>query len=201
MKKFLVFLVLFVLLTSWSYTPPRRVLYIGDSLTCAAGGWQDQVSKHFGYQSLNLAKGGVRTDYMRTTMNACFKKDSAFSKVFIYGGCNDAFSMVDLQGAVNNIQMMVDSCNRRGIEPIVIVGFNPAQVTTKTVYDAETTKRCVGRYIEFQKLMVKEKTGLKNCKIIPMDTTMFYSDTWDGIHFAPSGHKKFSTWVINNMEK
>ena len=200
MKKIFLFLLAIVLLTSLTYkTPPRRVLYIGDSLTCAAGGWQDQVSKHFGYQSLNLSKGGVRTDYMRSTLNTCFKTDSAFTRVFIYGGCNDAFSYVDLQGAVNNIQAMVDSCNRRGIEPIVIVGFNPAQVTTKTVYDSETTKRCVGRYIEFQKLMVKEKTGLKNCKIIPMDTTMVYSDTWDGIHFAPSGHKKFSNWVIEHL--
>lgn len=200
MKKFFLFLLAIVLLTSLTYkTPPRRVLYIGDSLTCAAGGWQDQVSKHFGYQSLNLSKGGVRTDYMRSTLNTCFKTDSAFTRVFIYGGCNDAFSMVDLQGAVNNIQAMVDSCNRRGIEPIVIVGFNPAQVTTKTVYDAATTKRCVGRYIEFQKLMVKEKTGLKNCKIIPMDTTMFYSDTGDGIHFAASGHRKFSKWVIEHL--
>lgn len=200
MKKIFLFLLAIVLLTSLTYkTPPRRVLYIGDSLTCAAGGWQDQVSKHFGYQSLNLSKGGVRTDYMRSTLNTCFKTDSAFTRVFIYGGCNDAFSMVDLQGAVNNIQAMVDSCNRRGIEPIVIVGFNPAQVTTKTVYDAATTKRCVGRYIEFQKLMVKEKTGLKNCKIIPMDTTMFYSDTGDGIHFAASGHRKFSKWVIEHL--
>ena len=200
MKKIFLFLLAIVLLTSLTYkTPPRRVLYIGDSLTCATGGWQDQVSKHFGYQSLNLSKGGVRTDYMRSTLNTCFKTDSAFTRVFIYGGCNDAFSMVDLQKSVDNIQVMVDSCNRRGIEPIVIVGFNPAQVTTRTVYDAATTKRCVGRYIEFQKLMVKEKTGLKNCKIIPMDTTMFYSDTWDGIHFAPSGHKKFSNWVIEHL--
>lgn len=157
MKKIFLFLLAFVLLTSLSYkTPPRRVLYIGDSLTCAAGGWQDQVSKHFGYQSLNISKGGVRTDYMRSVLNTCFKTDSAFTRVFIYGGCNDAFSLVDLQKSVDNIQAMVDSCNRRGIEPVVIVGFNPAQVTTKTVYDEATTKRCVGRYIEFQKLMVKE---------------------------------------------
>lgn len=200
MKKIFLFLLAFVLLTSLSYkTPPRRVLYIGDSLTCAAGGWQDQVSKHFGYQSLNISKGGVRTDYMRSVLNTCFKTDSAFTRVFIYGGCNDAFSLVDLQKSVDNIQAMVDSCNRRGIEPVVIVGFNPAQVTTKTVYDEATTKRCVGRYIEFQKLMVKEKTGLKNCIIIPMDTTMVYSDTGDGIHFAASGHRKFAKWVIEHL--
>ena len=198
MKKVLFIVLSIIFLTSFD-VPPVRVLYIGDSLTCAAGGWQDQVSKHFAYQSVNLAKGGVRTDYMKQVLLTQLKKDSAFNTVFILGGCNDAFSLVDLQGAVNNIQMMVDTCNSRGIRPVVIVGFNPAQVTTKTVYDEATTKRCVGRYIQFQKLMVDPKTGLKNCHIIPMDTTMVYKDTWDGIHFAPSGHKKFSQWVINHM--
>jgi lysophospholipase L1-like esterase len=201
MKKILLFFVLLVILSSWSFVPPIRVLYIGDSLTCAQGGWQDKVSKHFAYQSVNLSKGGVRTDYMRLTINEYFKRDSSFAQVFIYGGCNDAFAYVNLQGSVNNIQMMVDSCNRRGIRPVVIVGFNPTQVTTKTVYDEQTRVRSVNRYIEFQKLMVDEKTGLKNCKIIPMDTTMFYKDTWDGIHFAPSGHQKLSDWVIKHMEK
>jgi lysophospholipase L1-like esterase len=199
MKKLLLFLSL-VLLTSFS-TPPLRVLFVGDSLTCARGGWQDQVCKHNGFQSVNISVGGVRTDYMKNALNNYLKKDSSFSYVFIYGGCNDAFSYVNLQGSVNNIQAMVDTCNKRKITPVVIVGFNPAQVTTRTVYDEATTKRCVGRYIEFQKLMVHPETGLKNCKIIPMDTTMVYSDTGDGIHFGASGHRKFSQWVINHLNE
>lgn len=198
MKNLLLVVLSIIFLTSFD-VPPIRVLFVGDSLTCARGGWQDQVCKHFGYQSTNISVGGVRTDYMKNALNNHLKKDSSFSYVFIYGGCNDAFAYVDLQGSVNNIQKMVDSCNRRKIIPVVIVGFNPAQVTTRTVYDEATTKRCVGRYIQFQKLMVHPETGLKNCKIIPMDTTMVYSDTGDGIHFGASGHRKFSQWVIQNL--
>ena len=52
MKKVFLFLMCFVLFTSFS-TPPLRVLFIGDSLTCLSGGWQDVVSKHYGYQSVN----------------------------------------------------------------------------------------------------------------------------------------------------
>ena len=197
MKKLFLFLWL-VLFTSFS-TPPLRVLFVGDSLTCARGGWQDQVCKHNGFQSVNISVGGVRTDYMKNALNNYLKKDSSFSYVFIYGGCNDAFSYVNLQGSVNNIQMMVDSCNRRKIIPVVIVGFNPAQVMVKTVYDETITVRSRNRYIEFQKLLVDGKTGLKNCKIVPMDTTMVYGDTWDGIHFAPNGHKKIANLVIKNL--
>jgi lysophospholipase L1-like esterase len=180
-------------------TPPLRVLFIGDSLTCYTGGWQDQVCNHFGYQSVNKSVGGKRTEWMRVTLNDYLKKDSTFTYCFIYGGCNDAYSYVNLQGAVNNIQMMVDSCNRMGIKPIIIVGYDPAKVSIKTIYDVETTKRCRNRYIEFQKLMINSETGLKNCKIIPKDTTINYSDSGDGIHLGSNGQKKFAKWVINHM--
>jgi lysophospholipase L1-like esterase len=138
---------------------------------------------------------------MRLTLNEHLKRDSSFTYCFIYGGCNDAYSYVNLQGAVNNIQMMVDSCNRRGIKPIVIVGYDPAKVSIKTVYDATTTKRCRERYIEFQKLMIHPETGLKNCKIIPKDTTVTFQDAGDGIHLGGNGQKKFANWVINHLNQ
>jgi lysophospholipase L1-like esterase len=200
MKKVFLFLMCFVLLTSFS-TPPLRVLFIGDSLTCYTGGWQDQVCRYFGYQSVNRSVGGKITEWMRLTLNEHLKRDSAFTYCFIYGGCNDAYSYVNLQGAVNNIQMMVDSCNRRGIKPIVIVGYDPAKVSIKTVYDAATTKRCRERYVEFQKLMVHPETGLKNCKIIPKDTTVTFQDAGDGIHLGGNGQRKFANWVINHLNQ
>ena len=198
MKKIVLLLLSVVLLTSFS-TPPLRVLFIGDSLTCYTGGWQDMVSKHFGYQSLNKSSGGKRTDWMRLSLNDHLKRDSMFTSVFIYGGCNDAFSYVNLQGAVNNIQMMVDSCNRRGIRPIVIVGYDPIKVMVRTVYGTETTDRCRARYVEFQKLMVDPKTGLKNCLIIPKDTSVTFKDAGDGVHVSLSGQKKFADWVIKHL--
>lgn len=198
MRKIVLLLLSVVLLTSFS-TPPLRVLYIGDSLTCLRGGWQDVVSKHFGYQSLNLASGGKRTEWMRNTLNEVLKKDSSFSYVFIYGGCNDAFAYVNLQGAVNNVQTMVDSCNRRGIKPVVIVGYDPNKVMIKTVYGDEITIRARSRYNEFQKLLIHPETGVKNCVIIPKDTTVTFKDAGDGVHVNAYGQKKFADWVIKNL--
>lgn len=198
MKTLLLLTLSIFFLTSFD-VPPLRVLFIGDSLTCYTGGWQDQVCKHFGFQSVNKSVGGKRTEWMRYSLNDYLKKDSTFTYCFIYGGCNDAYSYVNLQGAVNNIQMMVDSCNRMGIKPIVIVGYDPSKVSIKTIYDDETTKRCRNRYVEFQRLMIHSETGLKNCKIIPKDTTITYSDSGDGIHLGSNGQKKFANWVIKHM--
>ena len=194
MKKLFLILISFLLL---SHTTPKKVLYIGDSLTCYKGGWQDQVSKEFGYSSSNISKGGKRTSWMLTTLKEHLKTNNNYDKVFIYGGCNDAYSHVTLTSAVTNIQEMVDLCIKYKIEPIVVVGYDPNLVQTKTSYDAKTTKFHRDRYVELQELMVKH---LVNCKIVKMDTTVTRKDSDDGIHLKASGHKKFSNWVINQLK-
>jgi hypothetical protein len=40
---------------------------------------------------------------------------------------------------------------------------------------------------------------LKNCKIIPVDTTITYADTGDGIHMGGNGHKKLAQCVIKHQ--
>jgi lysophospholipase L1-like esterase len=190
--------ILFLILTSFSFksTPPMRVLFVGDSLTCNDYGWQYQVAKHCGNSYTNVSVGGKRLEWMKHRLDQQLKTDSLYSKVFIYGGCNDAFCYVDLKQSLKLTQMMVDTCNRRGIQPIVVLGFDPAKVTTKSVYDDATTRRCVARYVDLQKMMANE---LKNCKIIPVDSTIKYSDTWDGIHMSNTGHKKLAQWIINHL--
>lgn len=195
MKKILIILLSLLL---FSYTNPKKVLYIGDSLTCYKGGWQDQVSKEFGYSGTNISKGGKRTSWMLTTLKEHLKNNSNYDKVFIYGGCNDAYSHVTLTSAVANTQEMVDLCLKYKIEPIVIIGYDPNLVQTKTPYDAKTTKFHRDRYVDLQKLMVKH---LVNCKIIKMDTTVTRKDSDDGLHLKASGHKKFSNWVVEQLKK
>lgn len=201
MKKLFLFLLLslsvFIMMSLTYRVPPQRALFMGDSLTCYNLGWQHQVSSQIGHSYTNLAKGGVRIDYMKNTMDAHLKKDSLYSKVFILGGCNDAFSYVDLNKSLKFTQAMVDSCNRRGIEPIVVIGFNAATVIKKTVYDEATTVRSRDRYAKLQKMMVD---SLKNCKVITYCPDFRYEDTSDGIHFLSSGHKKLSDWVVKNLK-
>lgn len=201
MKKLFFFLLLslsvVIMMSLTRRVPPQRALFMGDSLTCYSLGWQDQVSKQIGHSYTNLAKGGVRIDYMKNTMDAHLKKDSSYSKVFILGGCNDAFSLVNLQKSLDLTQAMVDSCNRRGIEPIVVIGFDAATVIKKTVYDEATTVKSRDRYAKLQKMMVD---SLKNCKVIPHCPDFRYEDTSDGIHFLGSGHKKLADWVVKNLK-
>lgn len=199
MKNILIFLIfIFIVSLFYSYeTPPLRVLFIGDSLTCYSGGWQHQVATNNGCQYTNLSVGGKRLEWMKFTLDNHLKKDNSYSHVFIYGGCNDAFSYVDLKKSVIWTQSMVDSCNKMGIIPVVILGYDPVKVTIKTIYDDDTTKRSRERYIELQKMMMND---LKNCKIIPVDTTVTYKDASDGIHLLASGHKKFSNWVITHLK-
>jgi len=181
-----------------SHTTPKKVLYIGDSLTCYKGGWQDQVSKEFGWSTTNISKGGKRTEWMLGVLKSHLSQTHDYEKVFIYGGCNDAYSYVKLTSAINNIQDMVDLCRSFKIEPIVVVGYDPNLVQQRTPYDEKTTKFHRDRYVELQKLMTQHLT---NCKIIIKDTTVTRKDSDDGLHLKSSGHKKFSNWVIEHIKK
>lgn len=190
-------IVLSVIFMTSHKTPPKRALFMGDSLTCYHLGWQHQVANQIGHAYTNLAVGGVRIDYMKNSMDDHLKKDSSYSKVFILGGCNDAFSLVDLNKSLDLTQAMVDSCNRRGIEPIVVIGFDAATVIKKTVYNESITIKSRDRYTKLQKMMVD---SLKNCKVIPHCPDFRYEDTSDGIHFLGSGHKKLADWVVKNLK-
>jgi hypothetical protein len=198
MKKLFIFLAItisIVLMTSFR-TPPQRMLFVGDSLTCYSLGWQHQVATQTGHAYTNLAVGGYRMEQMKYKLDAHLKKDSIYSKAFIYGGCNDGFCYIDLNKSLKTTQAMVDSFNRRGIKPVVVIGFDASTVIKKTVYDEATTVRSRNRYAQLQKMMVD---SLKNCQIIPYDPNFKYEDTADGIHFKASGHKKIADWVLKHL--
>lgn len=197
MKPILFFISLIVLISLISFkTPPLRVLFVGDSLTCYSSGWQHQVSKSLGNTYTNLSVGGKRLEWMKFTLDNHLKRDSMYSSVYIYGGCNDAFSYVDLRKSLKYTQDMVDTCNSRGIRPIVVLGWDPKRVMKKTVYGETVTIRARTRYVELQKIMLAE---LKNCKIIPVDTTVTFGDAGDGVHLGATGHRKFAQWVLNHL--
>lgn len=192
---FITIFILFFYISSFK-TPPQRILFVGDSLTCYTSGWQHQVATYKGNQYINLASGGKRLDWMKYTLDNYLKKDSIFSTVIIYGGCNDAFSQVDLKKSLKFTQDMIDSCNRRRIKPVVIIGFDASKVIKKTVYSDDITTKSRNRYAQLQKLM---QDSLKNCLIIPICPDFTYEDTADGIHFKASGHRKIANWVLKHI--
>ena len=193
MKTLLISLFLFLFIPS---RKDVKILFIGDSLTCYANGWQHTVAKGMGMGYVNISKGGKRTDWMLKTLRNYLENGLHHNTLVIYGGINDSFASTKESTTINNLQTMVNLGNLYEMEVIVIVGYDPNRVIKKTVYNDSVTKVCRNRYVKLQKKMQERLIG---CKIIPMDTTVNYSDSGDGIHLKSSGHKKFSNWVLKNL--
>ena len=189
-------IVLVFLLSLMSFVPQsKKILFVGDSLTCYSGGWQHVVSKQLGLEYDNISKGGKRTDWMEKRLREQLTNNKNYGTVVIYGGINDSFAYTQPNLTIRNIQRMVDLCNENKIKPVVIVGYDPSKVIFKTVYTDKVTEFHRRRYIELQKRI---ETEIKNCKIIPMEPTIDRQDSGDGIHLKSSGHKKFYKWVLKN---
>lgn len=193
MKKLLILLALSLV----SFTSPqKRILFVGDSLTSYSNGWQDAVGRAMGIDYDVLARDSKRTSWMLKALEEQLADDSEYDAVIIYGGINDSFSYVNSSTTINNIQSMVDLCNRLRIKPIVVVGYNPDRVIQRTVYGGVVTKVCRDRYTVLQN---KIRTNLRGCQIIPMEDSINRADSDDGIHLRASGHRKFARWILQNI--
>lgn len=177
--------------------PEEKILFVGDSLTAYSGGWQHQMSRMLHAKYTNISKGGKRTKWMVNELKKHADNSAGYTKVVIYGGINDSFSSVKEDDTIDNIANMVYIAKEMGAEPIVIVGYNPEKVNVLTSYSTEIETKCRNRYIKLQQRMIKE---LKWCEIIPIDTTIIRADSDDGIHLNSKGHKKFTNWVLKNLE-
>ena len=174
-----------------------KILFVGDSLTAYRGGWQHQVARMLHAKYDNISKGGKRTKWMVKELNKLSDNSEGYTKVIIYGGINDSFSSVKEDETIENIQDMVYTAKEMGAEPIVIVGYNADKVNRNTMYSNEVETKCRNRYIKLQKRIQRD---IRGCNVIPMDNTIDRSDSDDGIHLKASGHRKFGSWVLKNLE-
>lgn len=179
-----------------SFNKPKRILFVGDSLTCYAGGWQDQFAKGLGYEYSNISSGGKRTDWMFRRLRDQLSVYSDYEMVVIYGGINDAFSYVPISRVTDNIQDMVDECIYYDIPVVVISGYSPDKVLVRGPYPEKIMSRARDRYDIIQS---RFKTRLMRCDVLPVDTTVNRSDSHDGIHLKASGHRKFAKFLLANM--
>ncbi len=174
-----------------------KILFVGDSLTAYRGGWQHQVARMLHSKYDNISKGGKRTKWMVKELNKLSDNSQGYTKVIIYGGINDSFSSVKEDETIENIQDMVYTAKEMGAEPIVIVGYNPERVINLTMYSKEVEAKCRNRYIKLQKRIQRD---IRGCNVIPVENTIYRMDSDDGIHLKASGHRKFSSWVLKNLE-
>ena len=191
-------LVLFLCLVLSAFRQPEeKILFVGDSLTAYSGGWQHQMSRMLHAKHTNISKGGKRTKWMVNELKKHADNSEGYTKVVIYGGINDSFSSVKEDDTIDNIINMVYIAKEMGAEPIVVVGYNPEKVNVLTPYSTEIETKCRNIYIKLQKRIQKDITM---CNVIPMENTIIRADSDDGIHLNSKGHKKFTNWVLKNLE-
>lgn len=170
----------------------KKVLFVGDSHSVYARGWQDRLTQRTGMIYKNTAQGGKHTTWM---IRAAYQElDSTYKYCFIWGGANDMASQTPVKQAVHNIQTIVDMCNHYNVQPIVLTGFNPVtciDITGKSKVWAPYPQR----YIEFQQQLQERIHGaiiIKNHYISRED-----KDCSDFIcHMSASGHRKMADSLI-----
>lgn len=194
MKQLILIITLLVLS---SYSGPKSVLVIGDSLSCyKPNGWVTLVSQHYDTPIVNLSQVGKNTDWMLNALrNELRLNHYDYSTVFIYGGINDIFGGRKVTDGVDNITQMVDLCNHYYIQPVVILGYDPNKININTNRDGEELNR--KRYIKYQHIL--QNLHLV-AKIIPVDTTITRDYSSDGIHVNGAAQRKFADWIVNHME-
>jgi lysophospholipase L1-like esterase len=170
----------------------KRVLFVGDSLTKANGGWQDILSSKMNLESVNISKVGNTTKSMLDTLKKYLKNDHKFKSVAIYGGVNDIYMNVPIDTILTNIQKMVNISNSYHVKPIVIMGYDGRLANRNTwlsdkVYEAKIHDN----YILYQKRL---KVEIKNATVT-ISIPITKNDLFDGIHLTLAGHVKVADIV------
>jgi len=170
-----------------------KTLIIGDSISVYANGWQDVLCKDKKLNCTNIAKGGMKTDWMVKTLKAHLKTNHSYSQVIIYGGINDIFSYVPADSVVKNVERMVALCKQYKIKPIVIIGYDPNTIIHNSwVTDRALETKLRNNYVEYQRRLM----NVQGAEIIPMVPTT-EADSGDGIHLSRQGHKTFAEYFAN----
>jgi lysophospholipase L1-like esterase len=179
---------------------PKSILFVGDSYTAPAFTYPDYIKMKMPDLTIEkLAKGGMRTDWMLQNLTEKLKT-AKYDRVYIWGGANDAFSMVTNQAAFNNIQKMIDLIRSKGSIPFVIIGFKTEpfmdyRKMTPNIYT--TTKEGFIPYIKKYGQQQELMKGLKNTYFVPQFDlgTM----TIDGCHPTPAAHQIVADHVIKTF--
>ena len=173
----------------------KSVLFIGDSHTTYAYGWQDRLCKRTGMIYTNTAVGGKTTSWMLGVLRT--RISPKYNYCIIWGGANDMAGMIKPLDAVRNVQKMVDICNSKGVKAIVMTGFDP-----RTCVDVSRQSKAwqpyPARYEVFQKML---QDSIKGAQVIK---SHFISrkerDCGDFCcHMNASGHIKMADSMISKL--
>lgn len=177
----------------------KTALFVGDSHTALFGnGWQDTLAKLYGFSVVNIAKSGIQTSQMLSSLTTYLNSKPTPDLLFIYGGANDIYGKVAASTVFKNIQAMVDLGIDKGIKPsniFVITGYRTSKVTKGSKY-------AQGGFPERMDA-VKEtmNTQVKRATVVPIWEGGTSADTGDGLHLNSKAQARFAQHIGSKIFK
>ena len=193
----------------------KTILFVGDSHTAFtkqpirindsqinAEGWASYLAKIYGFTEINISVGGQASAYLMGKFLTYLETNPKPDAAFFYVGANDAFSGVANTQVIKNIQFMIDTCNKKGIIPVVITGYNSRQIivnnprfkafTNRYGYHSQKSLWEQGEKRYQQQLMFSQLT---NAIVVPMWQDVLPSDSADGLHLSVAKQQKFAKFI------
>ena len=188
----------------------KTILFVGDSHTSLTvqplentkqykgTGWQSYLAKIYGFKEINISEGGRASKYMMAKFFTYLKTHANPYACFFYLGANDAYSPVSNIQVIKNLQLMIDTCNEKGIIPIIISGYNSRKVIVNNPrlkpFGNNTQQGLwdMGEKRYQQQLMFSQ---LKNAIIVPIFENVLPSDAADGLHLGQKKQQQFAEFI------
>lgn len=170
----------------------KSAIFIGDSYTANhIYGWQIILGKKTGLNIYNISEVGKQSLWMVNKIRENIKPN--YNYCFIYGGMNDIYGSKNPYYIVKNIQKIIDICNSKKVQPVVIIGFN----AEKCIQSPKGKEIYPKLYTQYQKILMD---NIKYAIII--DTRVINrQDCGDWLcHLNKNGHIKIANAVIKQMK-
>ena len=154
------------------------VTIVGDSLSLLPGGWQDILSKQYGWSVNNLSRVGQTSAaaYSRYSLST-----GSSDIVFIFLGANDSYSGIAKAFTLDNIRKIQQIAKDRGARTVIIPGYLSSKIT-----NSEAGKR----YDDLKESMYT-LPGI----VVPLLRSIDVADSRDGAHLNTTGQAKLAELI------
>jgi lysophospholipase L1-like esterase len=157
----------------------KSVAIVGDSLSLASGGWQDILSKKYGWDVDNFSVTGQTSATAYNRFKALGRDN--YDIVFIFLGANDAYSGINAGFTLDNIKKIQQLAKEKGAKTIIIPGYLSSKVTNSPkgkIYDD----------------LKSQFIGLPGM-VVPILRSVDVSDSPDGVHFGLRANKQLAQLI------
>jgi lysophospholipase L1-like esterase len=184
------------------------IVCIGDSLTFGYGvkeqdNWVSRLSRKLKNEIINRGISGDTT----TAMKERFRRDVVNyrpSKVIIMGGTNDIFLNEGLKYILNNIDTMVDICNKNEFLPVLLTPLPVKEDIEEKILFEDMDYKKVNHNLDKLRELLTQYANKKSIITIDLGNILLKEGKIneqfleDGIHVSKETHNRIAEIIYNS---